>query len=68
MFEKHASVKYVSLPRKEETGEIKGFEVGDLVSRKMARRLDRSIKFSLVAGKKALMDAGLPLSIKCAHG
>lgn len=47
-------------------GEVKDFDAGDLVSRKMARRLDRSILFSLAAGKRALLDAGLPLQIKCA--
>lgn len=46
-------------------GEVKDFEAGELVSRKMARRLDRSIMFSLVAGKKALLDAGLPINITC---
>jgi 3-oxoacyl-[acyl-carrier-protein] synthase II len=45
-------------------GEVKDFDPGDLVSKKMARRLDRSIMFSLVAGKKALRDAGLPLHVK----
>lgn len=47
-------------------GEVKDFVAGDLVSRKMSRRLDRSIMFTLVAGKRALLDAGLPLHIKCA--
>lgn len=46
-------------------GEIKDFDPGQYVSKKMARRLDRSIMFSLVAGKKALEDAGLPINIKC---
>ena len=45
-------------------GEIKDFDPGDLISKKMARRLDRSIMFTLVAGKKALIDAKLPLQIK----
>lgn len=47
-------------------GEVKDFDPGELVSRKMARRLDRSIMFSLVAGKRALLDAGLPLQFACA--
>ena len=47
-------------------GEVKDFDPGELVSRRMRRRLDRSIMFSLVAGKRALLDAGLPLDIKCA--
>ena len=47
-------------------GEVKDFDAGGLVSKKMARRLDRSIMFSLVAGKKAMLDAGLPTNIKCA--
>jgi 3-oxoacyl-(acyl-carrier-protein) synthase len=46
-------------------GEVKDFDPGQLVSKKMARRLDRSIMFSLVAGKKALLDAGLPTIITC---
>jgi 3-oxoacyl-[acyl-carrier-protein] synthase II len=46
-------------------GEVKDFEPGELVSRKMVRRLDRSIQFSLVAGKKALLDAGFPIHLKC---
>jgi 3-oxoacyl-(acyl-carrier-protein) synthase len=45
-------------------GEVKDFDHGDLITKKMARRLDRSIKFSLVAGKKALIDAGLPICFK----
>jgi 3-oxoacyl-[acyl-carrier-protein] synthase II len=45
-------------------GEVKDFEPGDLISRKMSRRLDRSIKFSLYAGKKALLDAKLPIEFK----
>jgi Beta-ketoacyl synthase, N-terminal domain len=46
-------------------GEVKDFSVGDLVSKKMARRLDRCVQFTLVAGKKALLDADLPLHIRC---
>lgn len=50
-------------------GEVKDFEPGDLISKKMARRLDRAIMFSLYAGKKALLDAGLPIDFKeCAFG
>ena len=45
-------------------GEVKDFDPGDLISKKMARRLDRSIKFSLYAGKMALLDAGLPVEMK----
>ena len=45
-------------------GEVKDFDPGDLISKKMSRRLDRSIKFSLYAGKMALLDAGLPVELK----
>ena len=45
-------------------GEVKDFAPGDLVSKKMARRLDRSIMFTLVAGKKALLDGGLPVDLR----
>lgn len=47
-------------------GEVKDFAPGDLVPPKMARRLDRSIMFTIVAGKRALLDAGLPTTIGCA--
>jgi 3-oxoacyl-[acyl-carrier-protein] synthase II len=47
-------------------GEVKDFDPGTLVAKKMARRLDRSIMFTIVAGKRALLDAELPLNIGCA--
>ncbi|CAG9461682.1 unnamed protein product [Pedinophyceae sp. YPF-701] len=40
-------------------GEIKNFDVGDLVGRKWARRVDTVIKYALVSGKKAMIEAGL---------
>ena len=33
-------------------GEIKDFQVGEYVNRKMARRMDDVIKYTIVAGKK----------------
>lgn len=47
-------------------GEVKDFDPEGLVAKKMARRLDRSIMFTIVAGKRALLDANLPLNVKCA--
>lgn len=41
-------------------GEIKHLDCDGLVSKKMERRLDKCLKYILVAGKKALRDAGLP--------
>lgn len=40
-------------------GEIKDFQVGDYVNKKMARRMDDVIKYTIVAGKKALENAGI---------
>mmetsp|Transcript_13904 Transcript_13904/g.44079 ORF Transcript_13904/g.44079 Transcript_13904/m.44079 type:complete len:435 (-) Transcript_13904:91-1395(-) len=42
-------------------GEIKDFDGGDYMSKKMARRLDDYIKYMIVAGKKAMNDAGFPV-------
>ena len=33
-------------------GEIKDFQVGDYINKKMARRMDDVIKYTIVAGKK----------------
>ncbi|KAG1670263.1 hypothetical protein FOA52_003613 [Chlamydomonas sp. UWO 241] len=41
-------------------GEIKSLDVKGLVSKKMENRVDKLIKYILVSGKKALIDAGLP--------
>jgi len=43
-------------------GEVKDLDVDGYISKKMERRLDRTIKFVLVSGKKALQDAGLSWS------
>lgn len=40
-------------------GEIKDFDSGDYISKKMARRIDDTIKYTMVAGKKALEHSGL---------
>jgi 3-oxoacyl-[acyl-carrier-protein] synthase II len=40
-------------------GEVKDFDAGDYIEKKQARRIDRSIAFCLVAGKKALAEARL---------
>ncbi|NGX51265.1 MAG: 3-oxoacyl-[acyl-carrier-protein] synthase 2 [Chlamydiae bacterium] len=40
-------------------GEVQGFEVGDLMEKKQARRADPFIRYSIVAGKNALKDANL---------
>ena len=47
-------------------GEVRDFDPGDLVAKKLVKRLDRCIAFTMVAGKKALLDAGLPLHVRCA--
>jgi len=41
-------------------GEVKGFEVGDYMSTKEARTMDRFIHFGLAASIQAVQDAGLP--------
>jgi 3-oxoacyl-[acyl-carrier-protein] synthase II len=43
-------------------GSIHDFDPGDLIDKKQARRVDRCIAFALVAGKKALVSANIPLS------
>lgn len=40
-------------------GVIKDFETGDYMDKKQARRVDKSIAYTMVAGKKALEHAGL---------
>jgi 3-oxoacyl-[acyl-carrier-protein] synthase II len=43
-------------------GEVKGFEPGDFMDRKEARRNDRFIQFALAAAEMAMKDSGLDLS------
>jgi 3-oxoacyl-[acyl-carrier-protein] synthase II len=43
-------------------GEVKGFEPGDFMDRKEARRNDRFIQFALAAAEMAVQDAGLDMS------
>lgn len=40
-------------------GSIHNFEVGDYMDKKQARRVDKSIAYTMVAGKKSLESAGL---------
>ncbi len=40
-------------------GEVKGFEVTDLIPHRQARQVDKAIIYSLAAAKEALEDAGL---------
>jgi len=42
-------------------GEIKGFDPEEFMSKKMARRVDPFIAYQIVAAKKALQSAGLPI-------
>lgn len=42
-------------------GVVSDFDPGDLIDKRQARRIDRSIAFALFAGKKALLSAGLPI-------
>ncbi|CAL8465756.1 g5292 [Coccomyxa elongata] len=42
-------------------GEIKGFQCNGYVSKKNERRMDNCIKYTMVAGKKALQSAGFSL-------
>ncbi len=43
-------------------GEVKGFEPGDFMDRKEARRNDRFIQFALAAAEMAMKDSGLDMS------
>ncbi|KIY95883.1 3-oxoacyl-[acyl-carrier-protein (ACP)]synthase III [Monoraphidium neglectum] len=45
-------------------GEIRSLETEGFIQKKMERRLDKCIKFVMVAGKKALQDASLPFEGK----
>ncbi len=42
-------------------GQIRNFDPGDLINKKQARRIDPFIAYSVVAGKKALLDAKFSL-------
>lgn len=42
-------------------GAIRNFDVGDYMQKKQARRADPFIRYAMVAGKKAIEHAGLPL-------
>ena len=42
-------------------GSVADFDPGEFLDKKQARRLDRCIAFAMVAGKRALLDSGLPL-------
>ncbi len=44
-------------------GEIKEFDAGTYIEKKQARRIDRCIAYAMVAGKKALFDAGVTGSV-----
>lgn len=41
---------------------VENFEPGDYIEKKQARRVDPFIAYSLVAGKKALQHAGIPIT------
>lgn len=41
-------------------GEIRGLETEGYLTKKLARRIDDVIKYTIISGKKALGDAGLP--------
>jgi 3-oxoacyl-[acyl-carrier-protein] synthase II len=41
-------------------GEVGGFDPGDVIDRKDARRMDRYIQFGLVVAREAMRQAGLP--------
>ena len=43
-------------------GEVKGFEPGDFMDRKEARRNDRFIQFAMAAAEMAMKDSGLDMS------
>lgn len=45
---------------------IENFDCGDYLDKKQARRVDRNISFTVVAGKKALESAGLGLDQRAA--
>ena len=44
-------------------GEIEGFDPGDLIDKKQARRIDKAIAYAMVAGKKAFQHAQLSNSV-----
>lgn len=44
-------------------GEIRDFDVGDFMDKKQARRVDPFISYTMVAGKKALQNAGIDLAL-----
>lgn len=44
-------------------GTVQGFDPGDLIEKKQARRIDKCIAYAIWAGKKALLDAKIPLNI-----
>ncbi|MEN9655007.1 MAG: 3-oxoacyl-[acyl-carrier-protein] synthase I,chloroplastic, partial [Chlamydiota bacterium] len=43
-------------------GQVRPFEVGDLMDKKQERRVDPFIRYAMVAGKKALLHGGLDLA------
>ncbi|NNM43820.1 MAG: beta-ketoacyl-ACP synthase II [Chlamydiae bacterium] len=43
-------------------GVIRNFDTGEYLDKKQSRRVDPSIRYSVVAGKKALEHSGLPLN------
>ena len=47
--------------------EVKGFQVENFIPRNEARKLERFTQFSVVAGKEALTDSGLNLSLEDLH-
>jgi 3-oxoacyl-[acyl-carrier-protein] synthase II len=42
-------------------GVVRDFDPGDLIEKKQARRIDKTIAYALYAGKKALLSAQLPI-------
>src|ERR1044071_7657808 len=43
-------------------GEVKGFDPGDFMDRREAKRMDRFAQFGVAAAKLALQDAGLEIT------
>ncbi len=42
-------------------GFVQDFDPGDLIDKKLAKRIDKCIAYGIWAGKKAIMNAGLPI-------
>jgi 3-oxoacyl-[acyl-carrier-protein] synthase II len=49
-------------------GEVKGFEPGDFINFKEARRMSRASQLAVAAAQMALTDSGMPIEVEDAEG